>query len=487
MLFGTRLRARLNFILILLVLGGCFQSTTRDTDIASTQYLPQQPESQSLKSTNNLSQIKAVEDNLDNQNGNAWDYFVDSEHLALLASGSISENKTYQAELKRISDNQHYFDLISTNAQPFLKYIIQEIEDRDMPVFLALLPAIESSYRADVTSSWKAAGLWQFIPSTGRQFGLKQNWWYDGRRDVVASTHAALDYLKQLHDQFGDWSLALAAYNSGEGTVSRAIKKNMRQGKTTDYWSLDLPPETKQYIPRLLALSNVVSEPKKYGIKLPKISDELAISQVDTKGQIQLSRIAELANIDLEDLKKLNAAHSRWATDPDGPHKIVVPAELAERLKLGIERLDEDDRVTWRHHNIRRGESLSTIAQRYNISVSVLKTANKLKSSMIRTGKHLLVPDTRTQSSSQAIAKQSKKQPSSSDVVQNTSSELPALVDGNTYQIQSGDSLSVIAERFNVSLKEILQWNNINADHVLIPGKKLKIFIEQAAIETASL
>ena len=460
--------AAITALILASLLSGCLNSVpvktidpVADTAQDTTRYIDHNQQSQPA--------LPVPEDQVaDTVQDDVWSHIQKSEKLD---QHDDKSKKPVQKYLQSYKNNQQFFDIIGTRAQPYLYYILNELEKREMPLFLALLPIIESGYKTDTTSSWKAAGLWQIIPSTGKHFGLKQNWWYDGRRDVIASTKAALDYLQQLHDRFDDWPLALAAYNSGGATVSNAIKKNVKLGRSTDFWALDLPPETRQYIPKLIALQTVISSPSSFGIELAQIPYEPAIKSVDTKGQIQLAKAAELANVDLDELKKLNAGHKRWATDPDGPYHLLVPVDSAERFTYAISMLPDQERVKWQHHEIKPGESLWTIARKYEISIHLLKTTNHLKTDKLRVGKNLLIP---AGAFPEAII----------SVATDNSPKIPVLQD-NKYRVKSGDSLWLIARRFDIHVQQILDWNKIQKDQPLKPGSELKILLEKPILEAA--
>ena len=218
-----------------------------------------------------------------------------------------------------------------TRAQRYLPFIIDELERRELPMELALLPIVESAFDPFAYSHGRAAGLWQMIPGTARRFGVRQNWWYDGRRDIVDSTHAALDYLTYLHDLMdGDWPHAIASYNSGEGNVLRAIKRNRASSKPTDFWNLSLSRETSAYVPRLMALVEIVRDPDAFDLTLPELVLEPQFAVADIGGQLDLALAAELAGMDLDTLYSYNAGNNRWATDPDGPHRLILPVGLAD-------------------------------------------------------------------------------------------------------------------------------------------------------------
>lgn len=423
-----------------------------------------------------------------------------------------------------------YFTKVSVRAEPYLYLITEEIEKRNLPGELALLPVIESGFKPRAYSSQKAAGLWQFVPATGRHFGLKQNWWFDGRRDVYQSTNAALTYLEQLNKYYkGDWLLTFAAYNAGAGTVNKAVRKNRKKGKPIDYWSLDLPKETRNYIPKLLAVSELIKNHKQYNISLKPIANSARLTLVDTEAQIDLAIAARMAGISIDDIKKYNPAFKQWATDPQGPHHLLLPVDKAGDFKIALAKMDDKDRVQWYRHKIRAGESLSVIAHKYKISTRALKSTNKLKSSRIRAGKYLMVPIAANHKLAQlptATVQKNSKQIKATAVsnqfhytVKKGDSfwkiahqfkmshkklaSLNGLSAGDTlsigqkliinspetriksnqksisYQVQSGDSLYVISRRFNVSVNELKNWNNLINKKYLHTGQKLKVYLPQ--------
>ena len=361
-----------------------------------------------------------------------------------------------------------YLLRVTERAHPYLHFILEEVEARGMPSEIALLPIVESAFLPFAYSHGRAAGIWQFIPSTGEYFGLKQNWWYDGRRDVYASTKAALTYLQRLHKTFdGDWLLALAAYNSGSGTVSRAIRKNKSRGKPTDYWNLDLPKETKGYVPKLLALSNLVAKPETFNVKFTPIPDEHYFEKVETGGQIDLALAAELAELSTDHLYNLNPGFNRWATDPDGPHYLLLPKENAETFTQALAQLPENRRVKWVRHVIQPGESLLLIAKKYQTSVDLLKESNKISGSMIRAGKHLLVPTaTRSLNSYRQTAESRKK------TIQQRKRDGHKI----THTVKGGDTLWDLSRKHKVGVKELAKWNAMAPRDPLKPGQQLVIW-----------
>ena len=313
-----------------------------------------------------------------------------------LASGfdlPSQDNARIRLHRDRYLKSRSFFPRLQKRAAPFLLHISRELEKRNMPMEIALLPMVESAYDPFAYSHGRAAGLWQFIPSTGKYYGLKQNWWYDGRRDVLDSTTAALDYLQHLHKRFdGDWLLALAAYNSGSATVRRAQRKNKKNNQPTTFWDLDLPKETRAYVPKLLALKQMIAEPAQYSLTLDYLSDKPVFEVADTQGQIDLAIAAKLAGISLETLYRFNPGFNRWATPPKGPHRLLVPVENAKQLRVGLEDLPLKQRVQWIRHKIKNGDTLGHIAKHYHTTSQALRSANDLNGSSIRSGRHLLVP-----------------------------------------------------------------------------------------------
>ena len=285
------------------------------------------------------------------------------------------------------------FQQILQRGEPYLFHILNRIEHYGMPAELALLPVIESAFDPFATSPAGAAGIWQFMPNTAADAGLDQNWWYDGRRDIIASTEAALAYLNRLHKRFdGDWFLALAAYNAGTARVQRAIRRNRDAGKPVDFWHLSLPAETQSYVPRLIALRAIIENPRDFNISLPDLLDTRHFSTVEIQGQIELKVVAQLSEIPLTELQYLNPGYERSVTPPNETHELLLPDSVARVVRERIARLPQDQRIQSIQHRIRRGDNLSTIAQQYRTTVSVIRNANRLKGSKIIAGDILIVP-----------------------------------------------------------------------------------------------
>lgn len=354
-----------------------------------------------------------------------------------------------------------YLARMVERARRYLYYIVEQVEARGMPTEIALLPAIESAYKPLAYSRARAAGLWQFIPSTGRRYGLKQNWWYDGRRDVVQATRAALDYLEKLHAQFdGDWHLALAAYNAGERRIERHIERNARRGRDTHYQALSrLKRETRHYVPKLMAVVNIVSDPGAHGVKLPPIPNRPYFEVVDLPSQVDLGVLARAADIPVRELHALNPGFRRWATDPRGPHRLLVPAGKGPAVTTALANLPPEQRIRYARYAVRRGDTLGAIARRHGVSVAALRRTNKLRGSLIRAGQTLIIPLSARRLAAAA-----------------TAGRVPPA-DGRpiVHRVRRGETLSAIAKRYNVYVHQLARWNDIDVDGVLRLGQRIKI------------
>ena len=430
---------------------------------------------------------------------------------------------------------------VAKRAEPFLYYIIEELEKNDMPIELVLLPIVESAFDPFAYSHGRASGMWQFVPGTGKRFGMKQNWWYDGRRDVVASTEGAIKYLKYLNEFFdGDWMLALAAYNSDEGRVRKAVRKNKSLGKATDFWSLDLPKETRAYVPKLLALADIIKRPEAFNLSLYSIDNKRVLSQVDIKSQLDLAKAATLASLSLAELQHLNPGFNRWATDPNGPHRLLLPSHTVEKFELGLSKLSKKERLAWQRYKIKSGDNLGLIANKFNTRVKLIQQVNNIKGNQIRAGKHLLIPvaakslDSYIFSQEQRVAKKQsrpqkgrkifhtvksgdnlwdigrkykvnsksiakwngfaprdtlklgqklviwQKETSKTTYANNKSlhNVENAIMRNITYKVRSGDSFARIADKFNVLISDIERWNNLDRNKYLQPGQRLKLAVD---------
>lgn len=378
-----------------------------------------------------------------------------------------------QQQIAWFTRHPDYMERVLERAKPFLRHIQLEVETRGMPLELVLLPIVESAFDPFAYSHGRAAGIWQFIPGTAKMFGLKQTWWYDGRRDVLASTEAALTYLERLVQRFdGDWLLALASYNTGPGNVSSAVRRNQNAGKPADFWSLRLPRETRDYVPRLIALAKVVSAPQDYGLTLMPIPLDVPFEVVDSGGQIDMALAASMAGMETDDLYRLNPGFNRWATDPDGPHELVIPRSQATQFKQALAALPADKRVRWERYTIRSGDSLLKIAKRFNTTAALIKDVNKLRSNTIVAGRSLLIPVASNKAEHYALSAEQRRL-----ALQDREREGRAKL---TYRVESGDSWWTIARRHSVDHRALAGWNGKAPGDLLKPGQTLTIWQPQA-------
>lgn len=455
---------------------------------------------------------------------NLWLKLADGFEFDVPNNARIAKQRNYYLK------HPKYLKQVSKRAEPFLYLIIEQIEEKNLPLELALLPVVESTFDPFAYSQSNASGLWQFMPVTGKRFGLKQDWWYDGRRDVYASTEAALRYMQILHKYLdGDWLHAVAAYNSGEGRVKNAVRKNKRRNKPIDYWNLSLPKETENYVPKLLALVDILRNHKKYGIELPVIPNKQALSYIDTGSQLDLAYAAELAELSVAEIQLLNPAFNHWATSPDGPHKLLVPTRIAGEFTQKLSNSDKNKRIRWSRYKVRSGDSLSVIAQKNDTTSNVLRQINDINGSFIKVGQPLLIPvASKSQqkylySQAQRFERRQAKSAKTKRKIKHTIVEGDTLWDISrlykvtaqdiakwnrmstkqtlrlgqqltiwknasrksttrrvTYKVRPGDSLGVIAAKFNVKSKDLVRWNKLGGQKYIKPGQRLTVYTGKA-------
>ncbi len=395
--------------------------------------------------------------------------------------------------------------VIQRRAEPYLHHILNEVEAKKIPGELALLPVVESAFVPDAYSHAAASGLWQFIPSTGQEYGLEQNAWYDGRRDIYASTKAATAYLKDLGETFdGDWLLALASYNCGKNRVQKSIEHNENLGLPTDYWSLGLPKETLDYVPKLLAIAKIFAHAQDYNLHLEHIPNKPYFEVVDVKSPIDLRKAAQLANTPYDKFLKLNPGFNRACTAPEGPHRLLIPVNHAETFRLNLAQLPYDQRVDLHQlqyqkppaakyqsriaatslkpepatplhdtrYKVKAGDTLSTIAQKTDTTVAQLRTANRLKGTTARLGTYLTIPSAPSPANAdKIIAKGAAALHSLPGTAKKSSPAAASL----TYTVKAGDTLWNISQRFSLSPKELAAWNNMTLKSALVAGKKITL------------
>jgi membrane-bound lytic murein transglycosylase D len=384
-------------------------------------------------------------------------------------------------ELNWYANHPDYLERTWGRAEHYLHYIVQQLNARSMPLELALLPVVESAFEPYAYSRARASGLWQFIPDTGSNYGLKQNWWYDGRRDVVASTRAALDYLQSLHDSLdGDWLLAIAAYNCGEGNVQRAINRNLRLGKPVDFWHLKLPTETRAYVPKLLAMRRIVAYPAAYGLEFSQIDDEPYFTQVSTGGQIDLQVAATLAGMTKEELYELNPAFHRWATDPTGPYSLLVPTDVAEGLEQALLTLTPEQRMRVAKYEVQRGDTLAGIATQNSTTPELLRHLNGLEpNDKPVVGSTLMVPSTAIELPEKALRAAAL-------------GDRPERMRGRRsahhglHVVRRGDTLYALAHRLGTDVNTLARLNNMDISDPLRAGQRLVISERAGRASSAS-
>jgi membrane-bound lytic murein transglycosylase D len=450
------------------------------------------------------------------------------ERIQFQLTFNVPQTRPIVEQRNFYSSNQAYLDRVASRAQPFLYYIVQELEQRNMPLELALLPIVESAFDPFAYSHAAASGMWQFMPTTGKRFGLKQNFWYDGRRDVIASTRAALDYLQYLHDTLeGDWLNAIAAYNSGEGRIMKAIKRNKQKRLPTDFWSLDLPAETTSYVPKLLALVDILKRPDEFDIVWKFIANEAKIDIVDIGSQIDLAIAADMAGLKVSELQALNPGFNQWATDPDGPHRLVLPTQKITNFQQQLAKTPSQNWLRWQRYTVATGDTLGKIAQQHSTDIGSIQRINKLKGNTIRLGQHLLIPVATNEEANNdpslpnriadaqqqvtgnklnytvqqgdtlwdisrehkvtvdqlakwnGIAQRSALKAGQQLVIWQADDSLTTAISRTvTYKVRKGDSLARIAQRFSVSISDIVKWNKIDSANYLQPGQQLKLVVD---------
>ncbi|WP_105903495.1 LysM peptidoglycan-binding domain-containing protein [Vibrio gangliei] len=422
--------------------------------------------------------------------------------------------------------NPTHLKTVSERAAPFLYMITTRIEERKLPLELTLLPVVESAFDPFAYSYGSAAGLWQFVPMTADRFGLDINYWYDGRRDVSASTNAALDYMTYLGDRFdGDWENAIAAYNSGGGRVSSAIRQNRKAGKPTDFFSLNLPKETRGYVPKLLALADILANQEAYGVDIPAIPNKPVLAEVNPKEQLDLAIAAQYAGISVKELQSYNPGYNQWATSPTGPYSFLVPLDKADRFNEQAAK-KKGKGIQFIRYKVKPGDSLSVIANKNQTTSKAIQTANNLNNSNIRVGQYLLVPRSsqnntnytlsaenrlaKIQSTSrgqlkteytvkngdsfwaiaknnnvsvQSLAKWNGMAPNDSlrvgqKLVMWKENKTGAVIRTVVYNVRSGDTVGSIAQKFKVETHQVLAWNGLDRKDYLQPGQKLKLYVD---------
>jgi membrane-bound lytic murein transglycosylase D len=380
-------------------------------------------------------------------------------------------------QIQYLAARDEFLDRVFERAERYLYYVVVELESRHMPVELAMLPVIESAYNPYAYSRARAAGMWQFITPTATRYQVRVNWWQDGRRDVLDSTRAALDYLAVLHEEFGDWLLAVAAYNCGEAAVQRAVDYNTRHHRPTDFWHLKLPRETRGYVPSLLAMDRIVADPAAYGLAFAPIANRPYFTRVEVGTQIDLRVAAALAGVTAEELHALNPAYNRWATDPGGPFHLLVPYDRAEGFNTGLAQLARDARMPLEHYRVVPGDTVATLAAAHAIPPATIAMLNGLGTAPIAAGDDIVLPV--------------------SDV---SALRAGLIIEGETpgtfgrrhyrharvYVVRRGDTLTKIARRTHLDVQELERLNGLDDGDPLTAGRRLLLAARAPASHSSS-
>jgi membrane-bound lytic murein transglycosylase D len=383
-----------------------------------------------------------------------------------------------QAQLNWFIANPEYLTRVFKRGALYLPHIVTTVDSAELPMEFILLPVVESAFDPFAFSSGRASGLWQFIPATARLYEVKIDWWYDGRRDLIDSTNAATEFLLDLGQMLdNDWLLALASYNAGPGTVKKAMRKNKANQRSEAFWQLDLPRETKAYVPKLLALAAIVKDPAHYNITLPDIPLETEIAAFELDNQIDLALAAELAEISLEQLYRLNPGFNQWATHPFGPHRLIIPARQIGVMTENLALQPQEGQMRWIRHQIRPGETLGGIAQDYDLSINALTQVNHLKSPQIIAGDILIVPTPVNPPLSYGLSSSGR----SAKRLQHYERRYGAPPE--SYRVKSGDSLWSIAKDHGVKVGQLAKWNGLATRAPLSVGEGLFIFDNEVFVE----
>ena len=366
------------------------------------------------------------------------------------------DHRSVKAELRWFRRNEGYFERLEPRFAKYQAYVTEAVAERGLPAEIALLPLVESALNPYAMSPDGAHGLWQFMPPTASRFGLKRDWWQDQRRDPIDATNAALDYLEFLYRKFDDWLLAVAAYNTGEGNLRKALRRAKRQhGKPVrDFFQLRLPRETRSYVPRLLAVAEVVRHPERYGVVLPEVRARVPFAAVTVTDQFDLTVVAEALGAEASEVRAWNPSVKQWATPPlkrHQKHKLILPKRLALGAEQTLAAIPSDQRLKWHRVTVRRGDTLSGIARRFGTSVAAVRSTNNLRSDLIRVNSVLKVP-------AGALGQEIAGHPTS-----------------HTYRVRSGDSLWRIGRKFGVSHKALMRLNGIGPRDLLRVGQRITI------------
>jgi len=420
-------------LLIFTILAGCQQIEIVEKDKEIFTSLP--PEN---------SQTSA--DTLPASYKNIWDYML---------SNNLTANDEFINEQVLFYMNRHIQDINKFNeylndSYYFLYFVISELEKEGLPLELSLIPYIESNYDPFSISSSGAVGMWQFMPKTGRLFELNKTWWNEDRHDPFRSTEAAVSYLKYLYERFDkDIYLTLAAYNAGPTFLDRRINQNKRRGIATDFWSLNLPNQTKEYVPKYIALKELVFNPDKYDVELPEIPNEPVVKKITITGQVEVLTLSEFLNVKPELLYKLNAGYTKWASAPKDQSIFYIPIEKYYLFESADNPFKDANKINWISHIVESGDSLWALATKYDTEVKIIKEINYLNTDVLSIGSTLLIPLSKTESNN--------------------------FIPYEMHIVSEGDTLWSIAKKYNMEVRDLSRMNSIDENSFLQLGQQLTI------------
>lgn len=430
---------------------------------------------------------------------NLWDVLREEFSLP-----HYENHPAVREKIRWFLNNQEFLARSASRAAPYLYYILQQVKKRHLPAELVLLPIIESGYNPYSLSNMGAAGIWQLMPGTASGLGVKRNGWYDGRRDIIASTRAALSYLAYLQSFFeGNWLYAIAAYNTGEGNVLSAIKRNIRDGEDTDFWSLPVAQQTKDYVPSLLALAVILSNPDRYPISLPPVRNAPYLAQVDVGKSISIKYASTLAGVAHKKLMQLNSAYNQGNTEHKGPYKLILPIENVEQFSENLSQSPvADHSINWQHYRVRAGDTLASVANKFDVSVSELRKLNQLSNNNISKGTNLIIPSSsgfqvapydhtieteRDENRNEIFAQTTTpappaktepyrrmREPAIARTVATTSKRYELQPGDTIYMTRKNDTIESIAKRFKISRKQLIATNQISSKKIK-SGKQIII------------
>ncbi|MCL1091891.1 LysM peptidoglycan-binding domain-containing protein [Shewanella profunda] len=462
----THAFAVLMLAMLMAQLSGCVATSS---DTSPTEFTTTTPE-ETNNDSHSVQDASSTPEPIEAQYSDVWEKIQHAHTI------DVHDEAEVRRQRKFFADKQKFMNQISDRAEPFLYYIVSQLEARNMPLELALLPIVESGYNP-LAQANGPAGLWQMIPATGRNFGLTINSAYDGRKDALASTDAVLDYLQHLYDTLGsDWINAVAGYNSGELVIKAAIERNKAKGKPTDFWSLNIPAKKVQTVPKWLAFIQIIREPSHYNLKVLPIANRPFLERLPAPNGVEIGQIANAAGLTKKEFKTYNPGYRQNVIPSKGKYQIALPIENVGAYQENQDKLYAQKRYDSQSYIVKSGDSLGVIAAKFDISVNELKQANNLTSDRIKVGQELTLLTPLTANDKEAKAAQTTPKASSQSAaeVKDTKAKVDE-VKATTYKVKSGDSLDKIARKNKVKLADLMKWNQLNAKSIIKPGQELKI------------